>query len=96
MITLTFFDPCGYLAADRCAPSTQPSAPGLDAAGRNYRPDSTTVTNEGATISIWVAFGNAADLARFTQPGWVPVTGRGPVLTDDYPDLLRALNLVGG
>jgi hypothetical protein len=43
-----------------------------------------------ARPSIWVVAGTAEDVERFVPLGWSrPIPG--PVLTDDFPDLLRTL-----
>ena len=71
-------------------------AAGFDAVTRSYLPDAAHTQSEGATSSTWVIVGSAADLARFTATGWLPLGPGGPVLTDDYPDLLRSLRAFGG
>jgi len=45
-----------------------------------------------AAGSTWVIAGAASDVARFAGTGWADPPP-GPVLTDDFSDLLRALRL---
>ena len=45
---------------------------------------------DAASGSIWVIAGTAGDVARFAATGWADPQP-GPVLTDDFSDLLRTL-----
>jgi hypothetical protein len=65
-------------------------------AGRQlaYEPGPTRVTNESADGSDWVVVGDFSDLNRFSQRGW-GIPRPGPVLTDDFSDLLRMLRVFG-
>lgn len=63
---------------------------GLDALVERYVPDPPTPEGLAARPSIWLVAGAAEDVERFVPLGWSrPVPG--PVLTDDFPDLLRTL-----
>ena len=63
---------------------------GLDALADRYVADPPTPEGLGARSSIWVVAGAPNDIAGLVEHGWTrPVPG--PVLTDDFPDLLRML-----
>jgi hypothetical protein len=63
---------------------------GLDALARRYVADPPTPEGLGARSSIWVVAGASSDIGGLVERGWTrPVPG--PVLTDDFPDLLRTL-----
>jgi SAM-dependent methyltransferase len=70
---------------------------GLDAAVRFYEPSSAEATRIAAQVSIWLAVGQPLDVQRLRSLGsWGDVRdSAGPVLTDDYADLLRVLRLGG-
>jgi SAM-dependent methyltransferase len=60
---------------------------GLEAQVRAFEPSAEQVASHAATASVWLVVApNGFDIA-----GWSVVTQPGPVLTDDYPDLLRVL-----
>ena len=62
---------------------------GLDAQIREFTPDAEQAASHAATASLWLVIApNGFDVA-----GWSVVDRPGPVLTDDYPDLLRVLRL---
>ncbi|HUP83116.1 MAG TPA: fused MFS/spermidine synthase [Candidatus Limnocylindria bacterium] len=62
---------------------------GFDARVREFIPDADQVAGRAATASIWLVVAPSG----FDVAGWSVVTQPGPVLTDDYPDLLRVLRL---
>lgn len=63
---------------------------GLDALAERYVADPPTPEGLGARSSIWVVAGAAEDIDGFVDEGWArPIPG--PILTDDFPDLLRTL-----
>jgi SAM-dependent methyltransferase len=66
---------------------------GLDAFGKGYKSDDQAIEQYGAADSLWVVVGGPADVARFLGYGWTPVVAGGPVLTDDFPDIIRVLRL---
>jgi SAM-dependent methyltransferase len=68
---------------------------GLDAAGLTYAPNADAIRSEAAQPTIWVVVGAQAAIARFAGQGWTQTFADGPVLTDDNPDLFRALLLFG-
>jgi hypothetical protein len=78
------------------APGIVSTAASLGLAGRQlaYEPGPTRVANESADGSDWVVVGDFADLDRFSQRGW-GIPRPGPVLTDDFSDLLRMLRIFG-
>lgn len=49
----------------------------------------------GATGSLWLVVGPSADIGPFAALGWGDVPPGGYVLTDDYSDLTRSLELSG-
>jgi len=51
---------------------------------------SVAATARAVSGSIWVIAGASGDVSRFAAAGWVDPP-LGPVLTDDYSDLLRTL-----
>jgi len=66
---------------------------GLDALARRYVADPPTPEGLGARSSIWVVAGASGDIDGLVEQGWTrPVPG--PVLTDDFPDLLRTLRVL--
>jgi SAM-dependent methyltransferase len=65
---------------------------GLGALALRYTPDQPTTQATGALGSIWVVAGASADVERFRARGWTAVAP-GTVLTDDFPDLLRSLQI---
>ena len=63
---------------------------GLDTLADRYVADPPTPEGLGARSSIWVVAGAPEDIAGLVEHGWTrPIPG--PVLTDDFPDLLRML-----
>jgi SAM-dependent methyltransferase len=62
---------------------------GLDAQMRQFTPDAEQVASHAATASLWLAIAPGG----FAAADWSEVTQPGPVLTDDYPDLMRVLRL---
>ena len=69
--------------------STARSA-GLDAVGLTYVPSAARTADLGARSSSWVAVGKPDDVARIKAMGWSEPFD-GPVLTDDFSDILRLL-----
>ena len=69
---------------------------GLEAVGAEVDQTPATVAAEGAATSVWVVVGTPADVARLTALGWHAIPSGGPVLTDDYPDLLRVFRPFAG
>jgi SAM-dependent methyltransferase len=65
---------------------------GLGALSLRYIPDQPTTQATGALGSIWVVAGAGEDVERFRARGWTAVAP-GTVLTDDFPDLLRSLQI---
>jgi SAM-dependent methyltransferase len=63
---------------------------GLGALMRTYNPNTESALSVAATYSIWVVAGQPLDQARFRGLGWGDPEP-GPVLTDDFADLLRVL-----
>jgi len=63
---------------------------GLNALATSYVPDASSVVQLDATSSRWVAVGVAAAVQPLSNPEWTDLQG-GPVLTDDFSDLLRTL-----
>jgi SAM-dependent methyltransferase len=60
---------------------------GFEAQVRAFEPSAEQVARHAVTASVWLVIApNGFDVA-----GWSVVTQPGPVLTDDYPDLLRVL-----
>lgn len=49
----------------------------------------------GASDSLWLVAGPSGDVGAFTALGWDNVPAGGYVLTDDYSDLTRSLDLSG-
>jgi SAM-dependent methyltransferase len=63
---------------------------GLNALANRYVADPPTPEGLAARSSIWVVAGAADEIEGLVERGWSrPVPG--PVLTDDFPDLLRTL-----
>lgn len=63
---------------------------GLDARTRTYEPAPIEAERLAAKPSTWLVVGSAHDVARFEAADWT-APGPGPVLTDDYSDVLRLL-----
>lgn len=68
---------------------------GLDAAERVYEPSRDEATRVAAQVSIWLAIGQTKDVQRLRSfASWRDVRdATGPILTDDYADLLRVLRV---
>ena len=62
----------------------------LGALATSYFPDSITVAQLDGAASKWVIVGSPADVQPFAALGWADLPA-GPVLTDDFSDLLRTL-----
>ena len=78
-----------YYDLDGAVSSTARSI-GLASLTERYVPDPPTPEGLAARPSIWVVTGQPDDVERFAGLGWSrPVPG--PVLTDDFADLLRTL-----
>jgi SAM-dependent methyltransferase len=78
-----------YYDLDGAVASTARSI-GLASLTERYVPDPPTPEGLAARPSIWVVTGQPDDIERFSSLGWSrPVPG--PVLTDDFADLLRTL-----
>jgi SAM-dependent methyltransferase len=78
----------------RLAPAVASTAEaqGLAALGIEYVPEQQEIERTGGLRAIWVVAAKTDDLSRFEAEGWQrPATG--PVLTDDFSDLLRTLDL---
>ena len=67
---------------------------GLDAVSRYYTPSADLMTRLKASPSIWLVAGPPDVVARFAALGWQR-PAPGPVLTDDYSDLLRTIRVNG-
>ena len=63
---------------------------GLDALERSYRPSPVEVVRLGGQASSWLVVGDQTAIAGFETAGWRDVVN-GPVLTDDYADLIGLL-----
>jgi hypothetical protein len=63
---------------------------GLGALVRVYNPQTQSALSQAAVYSIWVAVGQPLDQSRYRGLGWGDPEP-GPVLTDDFADLLRVL-----
>jgi SAM-dependent methyltransferase len=74
------------------APGIVSTAQSMGLAGRQlaYQPGPARERDEGADGSDWVVVGDFVDITRFVQRGWGSPRP-GPVLTDDFFDLLRML-----
>jgi hypothetical protein len=74
------------------SPGIVSTAHSMGLSGRQlaYQPGPTRERDEGADGSDWVVVGDFADITRFAQRGWGSPRP-GPVLTDDFSDLLRML-----
>ena len=75
-------DPTGFALADLLL--------GLGAAQWDYGPSDASVEELAARPTTWVVVGRPEDTARFTGSGWSEPT-EGPVLTDDFSDIVRLL-----
>lgn len=65
---------------------------GLEAVAREYQATPDSVSRLAAYDSEWVVVGRAGDIGRFTDRGWL-FAGAGPVLSDDFSDILQTLHL---
>ena len=63
---------------------------GLAAIGLSYVPGAERIDLLAARSSSWVVVGRQRDVARFVAKGWTEPFD-GPVLTDDFSDILRLL-----
>lgn len=63
---------------------------GLEARTLDYTPTDAGREELAALPSRWLVIGNGADLAWFDAHGWT-APPNGPVLTDDYSDMVRLL-----
>ncbi len=63
---------------------------GLDARTRSYEPTASEKDRFAAQASRWVIVARPGELAWFDRHGWER-PGDGPVLTDDYSDILRLI-----
>lgn len=63
---------------------------GLDARSRTYEPEPAEARELAAKPSTWLVVGGSPDLAAFDAAGWEK-PGSGPILTDDYSDVMRLL-----
>ena len=63
---------------------------GLAALQLAYMPGPTRIRDEAASASDWVVVGDYANITRFSRRGW-GTPRPGPVLTDDFSDVLRML-----
>jgi spermidine synthase len=68
-------------------------ATGLGALVKRYTPTDEALVQRAATASIWVVAGPRAEMPRYRGLGWGD-TSPGPVLTDDFADLLRVFRLL--
>jgi SAM-dependent methyltransferase len=64
---------------------------GLRALTLGYQPDPASEERLAAKATQYVVVGEAGDVARFADLGWVNQPRSGPVLTDDFFDTLRLL-----
>lgn len=69
-------------------------ASGLGALVKRYFPTDEGRGDRAATASVWVVVGTRAEMPRYRGLGWGD-TSPGPVLTDDFADLLRVFRLLG-
>lgn len=76
-----------YYDVGRAVGATARSAD-LAALGRLYQPDEEQVRERSASRTEFVVVGQAADVERFRGRGWSDIP-TGPVLTDDFSDILR-------
>ena len=74
------------------AVATTARAAGLATAMRGYGPSPDIAARLEAGPTLVLVAGAPDDVARFTAAGWQPVAD-GPLLTDDYSDLLWTLRL---
>ena len=76
------------------SPGVASTARSLGLAARQlwYVPGPARIRAEAATASDWVVVGDSADIVRFSRRGW-GTPRPGPVLTDDFSDLLRMLRV---
>jgi len=66
-------------------------AAGLAATARGYAPAPEAVDRYAAQPSSWVVAGTSDAIAGFADLGWTAPEHPGPVLTDDFADLLQLL-----
>jgi SAM-dependent methyltransferase len=78
-----------YYVLEAAIASTARDA-GLGALYRVYNPDTPSAIAQLATYSIWVVASPSLDQSRYRGLGWGDPPA-GPVLTDDFSDLLRVL-----
>lgn len=64
---------------------------GLGGTGREYSPPDELVRRLVAKATSWVVVGAPDAVARYTAAGWREPAKPGPVLTDDFADLLHLL-----
>lgn len=69
-------------------------AAGLEAADLSYQPGPARAERISAFTSEWVVVGVPEDVERFLPAGW-SLRPSGPVLTDDFSDVLRTLRPFG-
>jgi SAM-dependent methyltransferase len=74
------------------AVSSTAEAQGLAALGSVYAPEKKEIKRIGARPARWLVAGARNDVLRFEAKGWRRVVV-GPVLTDDFSDLLPTVNL---
>lgn len=79
-----FYDLPGSVAATA-------RAAGLAATAREYGPTPEIEARSAAQPTSWVVAGAPAAVAGFADLGWTEPGGPGPVLTDDFADLLQLL-----
>jgi SAM-dependent methyltransferase len=72
------------------AVSSTAKSTGLGAAALAYVPSQARIDQLAARPSSWVVVGRPQDAARFAALGWSQAFD-GPVLTDDFSDILRLL-----
>ncbi len=69
-------------------------ATGLDAVSRYFSPASDVAKRFDASASVWLVAGPPERVSRFSALGWQRPPA-GPVLSDDYSDLLRTIRANG-
>jgi SAM-dependent methyltransferase len=77
---------------DAAVVATAQSA-GLGALVKRYAPTQDAIVERAATASVWVVAGTRTEMPRYRGLGWGD-TSPGPVLTDDFADLLRVFRLL--
>ena len=69
---------------------------GYASLGRTYTPSADDATTYHASSSVWVALARSSNaMSYLAAHGWAPIAPAAP-LTDDQPDLLRFLRILGG